>query len=178
MAGAFRKYQSILFSYVVFWEESLPNSYQCLSLKGPFLTAASQTDRPKSINHQSVSQTNKQTNRKPFRWPVGVWVFPSPCLCFSGSIEWGHGAAGPWSSLQQARNFQSWIQSNIVDLRGLSCVLRFSFSSASWMGMQQQTWGEQRDPGGIFTVDLKLGGWMRWCMEVKRQRTDCRLSYI
>ena len=28
MSASFRKYQSILFSYEVFWEESLPNCYQ------------------------------------------------------------------------------------------------------------------------------------------------------
>lgn len=128
MAGAFRKYKSILFSYVVFWEEGLPNSHQCLSLKGPFLPAASQTDQNQSITNQSVKKTNKQKTIPLTSWCLG---FPRSMSASQEALSEGTGLQVHEVLCSKPGTSRAGIQSKLVDLRGLSCVLRFSLASAT-----------------------------------------------
>ena len=150
MSASFRKYQSILFSYEVSWEESLSNSYQCLSLKGPFLPAASQTGRRKSVIDQ--------TNRKPchLRWYLGLPQCMSLLLREHRVRAWG---CSPWQSPPQARDFQSWRSEQACWPKSMvprpeSLILLWRLAGHA----RQQTWEKQRNPEGIFTVELKQHG--------------------
>ena len=161
-ARAFRKHISILFSHVVFWEESLPTSHQCFFLKDPFLPTASQTDRSKSLNHPSVCQTNE----KLFQWAAGVWVFP-----LLGLFLWKHGvrarAAGPWSSLPQAWCFQSQCPEQACWCKRTILGPRAPFSlppPPHWVDKHRSKQEERGRPRGNFysgieTVGMKGVAW-------------------
>lgn len=133
---------------------------KCLSLKGPFLPAASQTGRRKSVINQ--------TKRKPFhlRWYLGL---PQSVSLLLREHRVRARGCSPWRSLPQARDFQSWCSEQAcwpkrIVLRPEILILLWQLAGYA----RQQTWGKQRNPGGIFTNS----------MEVKRQRTELQISYI